>query len=103
MSLSELSVRRPVFATMVVMSLVVLGIFAFRDLGVDLFPKADPATVTVTVMRWPSARRSTSLAAMETPASTPPTTSIRSPRRSPTLISVALSRSPCTTNTRLTP
>ena len=50
MSLSELSVRRPVFATMLVMSLVVLGIFAFRDLGVDLFPKADPATVTVTVM-----------------------------------------------------
>src|ERR1041384_3339223 len=48
--LSELSVRRPVFATMLVMSLVVLGIFAFRDLGVDLFPKADPATVTVTVM-----------------------------------------------------
>ena len=49
MSLSELSVRRPVFATMLVMSLVVLGIFAFRDLGVDLFPKADPATVTVAV------------------------------------------------------
>ncbi len=46
MSLSELCVRRPVFATMLVMSLVVLGIFSFRDLGVDLFPKADPATVT---------------------------------------------------------
>jgi hydrophobic/amphiphilic exporter-1 (mainly G- bacteria), HAE1 family len=49
MSLSELCVRRPVFATMLVMSLVVLGIFSFRDLGVDLFPKADPATVNVTV------------------------------------------------------
>jgi len=47
--LSELCVRRPVFATMLVMSLVVLGIFSFRDLGVDLFPKADPATVTVTL------------------------------------------------------
>ena len=45
--LSELCVRRPVFATMLVMSLVVLGIFSFFDLGVDLFPKADPATVTV--------------------------------------------------------
>ncbi|HWW84562.1 MAG TPA: efflux RND transporter permease subunit [Vicinamibacterales bacterium] len=45
--LSELCVRRPVFATMLVMSLVVLGIFSFRDLGVDLFPKADPATVSV--------------------------------------------------------
>jgi HAE1 family hydrophobic/amphiphilic exporter-1 len=47
--LSELCVRRPVFATMLVMSLVVLGIFSFRDLGVDLFPKADPATVNVSV------------------------------------------------------
>src|SRR5215211_2885954 len=32
---------------MLVMSLVVLGFFSFRDLGVDLFPKADPATVNV--------------------------------------------------------
>ena len=45
--LSELCVRRPVFATMLVTSLVVLGIFSFRDLGVDLFPRADPATVNV--------------------------------------------------------
>jgi len=45
--LSDVCVRRPVFATMLVMSFVVLGIFSFRDLGVDLFPKADPATVNV--------------------------------------------------------
>jgi hydrophobe/amphiphile efflux-1 (HAE1) family protein len=45
--LSELCVRRPVSATMLVMSLVVLGIFSFRGLGVDLYPKADPATVNV--------------------------------------------------------
>ena len=50
MSLSELCVRRPVFATMLVMTLVVLGIFSFRDLGVELFPRADPATVTVTLL-----------------------------------------------------
>src|SRR5262245_11807601 len=48
--LSELCVRRPVFATMLVASLVVLGIFSFRELGVDLFPKADPATVTVSAV-----------------------------------------------------
>src|SRR4029077_2810690 len=48
--LSELCVRRPVFATMLVMSLVVLGIFSFHDLGVDLFPKADPAVVSVSLM-----------------------------------------------------
>jgi HAE1 family hydrophobic/amphiphilic exporter-1 len=47
--LSELCVRRPVFASMLVMSLVVLGIFSFRDLGVDLFPRADPATVNVSL------------------------------------------------------
>jgi HAE1 family hydrophobic/amphiphilic exporter-1 len=47
--LSELCVRRPVLATMLVMSLVVLGIFSFRNLGVDLFPKADPATVSVSL------------------------------------------------------
>src|SRR5258705_1236600 len=45
--LSEICVRRPVFATMLVMSLVVLGIFFFRDLGVDLLPRGDPATVSV--------------------------------------------------------
>ena len=52
--LSELCVRRPVFATMLVSSLVVLGLFSFRDLGVDLFPKADPATVNVS-LRLPGA------------------------------------------------
>ena len=39
---------------MLVMSLVVLGLFSFRDLGVDLFPKADPATVNVS-LRLPGA------------------------------------------------
>src|SRR4029453_9345673 len=52
--LSELCVRRPVFATMLVTSLVVLGLFSFRDLGVDLFPKADPAQVNVS-LRLPGA------------------------------------------------
>jgi HAE1 family hydrophobic/amphiphilic exporter-1 len=45
--LSEFCVRRPVSATMLVMSLVVLGTFSFQRLGVDLFPRADPATVSV--------------------------------------------------------
>src|SRR5437867_2727111 len=47
MSLAEICVKRPVFAVMLISFLVVLGIFSFRDLGVDLFPKADPATVTI--------------------------------------------------------
>src|ERR1044072_2121571 len=49
MSLAELCVKRPVFAVMMITFLVVLGVFSFRDLGVDLFPKADPATVTINV------------------------------------------------------
>jgi HAE1 family hydrophobic/amphiphilic exporter-1 len=35
---------------MLVMALVVLGIFSFSALGVDLFPRADPATVNVTLL-----------------------------------------------------
>ena len=54
MSLAALCVRRPVFAVMLVSFLVVLGLFSFRDLGVDLFPRADPATVNVTI-RLPGA------------------------------------------------
>jgi hydrophobic/amphiphilic exporter-1 (mainly G- bacteria), HAE1 family len=54
MSLAELCVKRPVFAVMLITFLVVLGVFSFRDLGVDLFPKADPATVTIN-LRLPGA------------------------------------------------
>jgi HAE1 family hydrophobic/amphiphilic exporter-1 len=49
MNLAELCVKRGVFAVMLVAFLVVLGVFSFRELGVDLFPRADPATVTVNV------------------------------------------------------
>jgi HAE1 family hydrophobic/amphiphilic exporter-1 len=54
MTLAEICVRRPVFATMLVLFLVVLGIFSFMDLGVDLFPKADPPIVSVRI-RLPGA------------------------------------------------
>ena len=49
MRLSEICVQRPVFAFMLIMFLVVLGLFSFFDLGVDLFPRSDPATVYVRV------------------------------------------------------
>ena len=49
MTVAELCVKRPVFAVMLIGFLLVLGVFSFRDLGVDLFPKTDPATVTVQV------------------------------------------------------
>ena len=47
--LAEICVKRPVLATMLVMSLVVVGGFSFFSLGVDLFPKIDFPTITVTV------------------------------------------------------
>ena len=47
--LAEVCVKRPVFATMLIMSIVVVGIFSFFSLGVDLFPKIDFPTITVTV------------------------------------------------------
>jgi HAE1 family hydrophobic/amphiphilic exporter-1 len=47
--LSEICVQRPVFAFMLISFLVVMGIFSFRQLGVDLFPKSDAATVYVKV------------------------------------------------------
>jgi HAE1 family hydrophobic/amphiphilic exporter-1 len=49
MRLSEICVERPVFAFMLVMFLVVLGVSSFTQLGVDLFPRSDPATVSVKV------------------------------------------------------
>jgi len=54
MPLVDLCVRRPVFATMLVVSLVVLGIASYRDLGLDIFPKVDIPTVTITT-RLPGA------------------------------------------------
>lgn len=49
MKLAEVCVNRPVFAVMLIAFLVTLGVFSYRELGVDLFPRADPATVNVSV------------------------------------------------------
>ncbi len=52
--LAEISVRRPVFASVLVLSLVVVGVFSYFQLGVDLFPKVDFPVITVTT-RQPGA------------------------------------------------
>src|SRR3989442_6137027 len=44
----DVFIRRPVFATMLIASLVVLGLFSYRGLGLDLFPNIDFPIVTVT-------------------------------------------------------
>ena len=46
--LAALCIRRPVFATMLIVALLVLGMASYRNLGVDLYPKIDFPTVTVT-------------------------------------------------------
>ncbi len=45
--LAEICVHRPVFATVIVLLLTVIGGFSFFTLGVDRFPKIDLPTVTV--------------------------------------------------------
>ncbi len=47
--LAQLCVRRPVFTTMLILALIVVGAFSYFSLGVDLFPKVDIPAVTVTV------------------------------------------------------
>ena len=47
MWISDISIKRPVFATMVIMALVVLGIVSYPEIGVDLFPKVDFPIVSI--------------------------------------------------------
>lgn len=51
MKLADVSIKRPVFATMMIMSLVVLGLFSYIKLNVDLYPDVDfPFVVVTTVL-----------------------------------------------------
>jgi HAE1 family hydrophobic/amphiphilic exporter-1 len=45
--LAEICIQRPVFATVLILSLVVVGAFAYNSLGVDRFPNVDFPLVTV--------------------------------------------------------
>ncbi|MEO8663665.1 MAG: efflux RND transporter permease subunit, partial [Bryobacteraceae bacterium] len=46
--LAQICIKRPVFATMLIMALVVLGLDSYRKLGVDFFPKIELPIVTIT-------------------------------------------------------
>src|SRR5687767_8077878 len=48
--LANICVRRPVFATVIILTLVVVGIVGYGSLGVDKFPKIDFPMVTVTTV-----------------------------------------------------
>jgi HAE1 family hydrophobic/amphiphilic exporter-1 len=45
--LAEICIRRPVFAAMLILALVVMGSVAYSSLGVDRFPSVDIPTVSV--------------------------------------------------------
>ncbi len=50
MKLADVSIRRPVFATMMIMSLIVLGLFSYLKLNVDLYPNVDIPFVVITTV-----------------------------------------------------
>lgn len=45
---TQVSLRNPVFATMVMLALVVLGLFSFQKLKIDQFPNIDLPVVVIT-------------------------------------------------------
>jgi HAE1 family hydrophobic/amphiphilic exporter-1 len=45
--LAEICIRRPIFASMIILALVVVGIAAYHGLAVDRFPSVDLPTVSV--------------------------------------------------------
>jgi HAE1 family hydrophobic/amphiphilic exporter-1 len=50
MKLADVSIRRPVFAIMMIAALLVFGLVSYPRIGVDLFPNVEFPVVTVTVV-----------------------------------------------------
>ena len=49
MFLSDVSIKRPVFATMMMLLLVVLGLVSYKRLAIDEYPDVTYPTVSVSV------------------------------------------------------
>ncbi len=54
MFLSDLSIKRPIFAAVMMLALVTLGAFSYRRLAVDMFPDVEIPVVTI-VTKFPGA------------------------------------------------
>ncbi len=55
MWLADTSIKRPVFATMMIMALIVFGVVSYPNIGVDLFPRVDFPIVNIrTILRGAS-------------------------------------------------
>ena len=50
MKISSFCIRRPVFALMLILALVVFGLTAYSGLGLSFFPDVDFPIVTITVI-----------------------------------------------------
>ena len=48
MKLSDVSIQRPVFATMMILAIIVLGLFSYIKLNIDQYPDVDFPYVTIT-------------------------------------------------------
>ena len=54
MFLSDLSIKRPIFAAVMMLALVTLGAFSYKRLAVDMFPDVEIPVVTI-VTKFPGA------------------------------------------------
>src|SRR5512140_2630623 len=54
MILSDLSIKRPIFATVMMLALVTLGIFSYKRLAVEMFPNVEFPLISV-VTTFPGA------------------------------------------------
>ena len=54
MFLSDLSIRRPIFASVMMLALVTLGAFSYKRLAVDMFPDVEIPVITI-VTKFPGA------------------------------------------------
>jgi len=54
MLLSDVSIKRPIFASVMMLALVTLGAFSYKRLAVDMFPDVEIPVVTV-VTKFPGA------------------------------------------------
>ncbi|MDO8281030.1 MAG: efflux RND transporter permease subunit [Thermodesulfovibrionia bacterium] len=54
MLISDLSIKRPIFAAVIMLTLVVLGIFSYRQLSVEMYPNVEIPVVSI-ITKFPGA------------------------------------------------
>ncbi|MEW6077714.1 MAG: efflux RND transporter permease subunit [Thermodesulfobacteriota bacterium] len=50
MFISDISIKRPVFATVLILALVTLGLFSYRRLPIDMWPNVDIPVITISTV-----------------------------------------------------